>query len=475
MRELKPEAIAELVELDARHRALVLGGLRNKLDHYGRTGRLSYAYEVCPVCRDMGSTEEEPRCDACYIRRACKAPFEEGFRDNVEAGVIYFRSMLRGLERLERSGTMLFVGGSYDAGGGSGFGLTAQRIADALGATEAVTGGTLDVLEAARSRASQVDVTVWMPSVHNEEPKAYPVKRPGAILICAKVMRKGYTRFDSVSRIFRMGANAVIEVHRYEPRGYRFALVDALGNEWVHTEDLHEFADGVDRFLEWARGVIRKQSLQIPIIGDPPAPPSDLPVLVDIVRAVADRVENERGGRYFGNASTRCMAMFPSERSEERVFVSARNVDKQRLEPEDFVCVQMRASLDAVYYYGSRKPSVDTPVQLKLYQRFPWLRYMIHGHAFAEGALTTSKYFPCGDMREVGSACDAVLELETKGQQKHAGAINLKGHGFLLYSDTLEALRGVVAEVQFRNVVPAPGAGTKANTCSPVDKHEAVG
>lgn len=456
--ELRREAVAELVAMDARQRALVLGGLRNKLDHFGRTGRLSYAYEVCPVCQDMGSTEAAPRCDDCYIRAACQAPFVDGFRDDPAAGVAYFRSMLRVLERLERSGTLFFVGGSFDAGGGAGFGGLARGIADALGATEAVCGGSLEDLEHARRAVPQMDVTLWMPSVPNEEEKAYPVKRPGAILICAKVMRPGYTRFDSVSRVFRMGANAVIEVHRYEPRGYRFALVDALGNEWVHTEDLHEFAVGLDRFLAWARGVIRVQSLQDPIVGEPPAPPSDLPVLVDIVRAVADRVENERGGRYFGNASTRCMAMFPSERADERVFVSARNVDKHRLAPEDFVCVHLRDSQDVVYYCGHRKPSVDTPVQLELYRRFHWLRYMIHGHAFVEDAVTTPGYYPCGDLRGVEGA-NALLLLHDHAE-RHSGAINLKGHGFLLFADTPDALMQVVGSARFVNVVPAPGAGT---------------
>lgn len=461
---LKPEALAELAALDGRQRALVLGGLRAKLDHYGRTGRLSYAYAVCPVCQDMGSTEEAPRCAACYIQHACQAPFVDGFRDDVEAGVTYFRGMLRVLERLQRSGPLLFVGGSYDSGGGSGFGATAQRIADALGATEAVTGGTLDALEHARRAAHNFDVTVWMPSVHNEEPKAYPRKRPGSILICAKVMRPGYTRFDSVSRIFHMGANAVIEVHRYEPRGYRFALVDALGNEWVHTADLHEFAAGLDRFLLWAQSVERIASVRRDDV-EATTPPADLPVLVDIVRAVADRVENERGGRYFGNASTRCMAMFPSARGDDHVFVSARNVDKQRLAPEDFVCAMLGGDADlgpVVIYSGERKPSVDTPVQLKLYQRFSWLRYMIHGHAFLENAPTTEAYFPCGDLREAPVAGHLIALLAQRGS--HEGAINLKNHGFLLYADTLEALMRVVGAARFRNVVPAPGAGTKGGT-----------
>ena len=43
------------------------------------------------------------------------------------------------------------------------------------------------------------DLVLWMLNIDNAEPKHYPSKDPGAVLICSKVMREGYTRIDSLS------------------------------------------------------------------------------------------------------------------------------------------------------------------------------------------------------------------------------------------------------------------------------------
>jgi len=101
--DLSGEVRAELRALTAEQRAVVLGGLRNKLGFHKRSGILSYRYDVCPVCQDVGSTEEDPKCDECYIKVSCKIPFTCGFRDDPERGVQYFAEMLEYLEALDRS------------------------------------------------------------------------------------------------------------------------------------------------------------------------------------------------------------------------------------------------------------------------------------------------------------------------------------------------------------------------------------
>lgn len=83
----------ELVALTPRQRGTVLLGLSRKLQHYKTTGRLSYRYEVCPVCIEMGSTEGNPQCDSCYIKISCKKPFVDGFRDDPLKGYEYFSAM----------------------------------------------------------------------------------------------------------------------------------------------------------------------------------------------------------------------------------------------------------------------------------------------------------------------------------------------------------------------------------------------
>ena len=57
-------------------------------------------------------------------------------------------------------------------------------------------------------------------------------------------------------------------------------------------------------------------------------------------------------------------------------------------------------------------------------------------------AIETSEYFLCGDMREAKE----VIELIGNN---NFGVINLKKHGFLMYSDTLDKLRFMSRHLNF--------------------------
>lgn len=87
---LRDEVKEELSKLTPRQKEIVLNGLNAKLGAYQKTKHLSYKYSVCPVCKDIGSTLENPNCEECYIPITCKEPFNKGFRYDDIAGVIYF-------------------------------------------------------------------------------------------------------------------------------------------------------------------------------------------------------------------------------------------------------------------------------------------------------------------------------------------------------------------------------------------------
>ena len=123
--------------------------------------------------------------------------------------------------------------------------------------------------------------------------------------------------------------------------------------------------------------------------------------------------------------------------------VSPRNIDKHRIEPDDMVFVTQEDESSEIVYFSSRKPSVDTPIQLELYRRFPEIRFFIHGHATLIDAPTTAAYFPCGDTREVQVVADIMLGVPS-------GALNLRSHGFLLYSRTIEEMERIVAALNFK-------------------------
>jgi ribulose-5-phosphate 4-epimerase/fuculose-1-phosphate aldolase len=140
--------------------------------------------------------------------------------------------------------------------------------------------------------------------------------------------------------------------------------------------------------------------------------------------------------------------MFPSFKLDDGVLVTARSTPKDKLQVTDFVPTKLVNG--DVQYYGvkEQKPSIDTPVQLKLYERYPQFNFMIHGHAYIDIAITLDKYYPCGDMREFDVICDYMDKLTASiGHPPESIVLNLKNHGFLMMTSTLNRMSVLVDKV----------------------------
>jgi len=432
---MNPKYEAELKKLTPRQKAIVISGLENKLSHYYKSHHLSYRYDVCPVCIDMGSTEESPKCESCYIKESCKAPFSEGFRNNNIRGAAYFQKMLTFLQSLP-SPLTLVVGGAWDSCGGKPSGI-ARKLADTLQA-DILNGGNTNDLP---NKLLNYNLIIWMPDIPNEEPKNYPQKDNGAILICSKVMRPSYHRAEAVARIFAMHGNAVIEIRKQDNGFIHFTLTDALCNTWSEGESIEALSKDIGHFYDWTTSSIRVKSVRLD------TRTKDLPRLLEITRSIAQKVENSLGARYFGNVSTRCQSLFPGIRMGTAAVVSPRNLDKRGIYPEDMIYVVMEAMGKDISYIGDRKPSVDAPVQLTLFSKFPRIRFFIHGHAKVKDAPPTKKYYPCGDLREVPE----IERILDRSPYQKAGAINLMNHGFLLYAENIEDLQILSSSLEFES------------------------
>jgi ribulose-5-phosphate 4-epimerase/fuculose-1-phosphate aldolase len=150
--------------------------------------------------------------------------------------------------------------------------------------------------------------------------------------------------------------------------------------------------------------------------------------------------------RMLGNASFRCQRGFPSFRVQfentDRIFVSRRNVDKRFISKDEFVAVRDLNGM--VGYYGPNKPSVDTPVQLRLYKWFPKVNYMLHSHTYIEGAPFTSKRVPCGAIEEASYICGATPGYEMyPDYNAYNMAINILGHGSIVLAKTPEFIDNI--------------------------------
>lgn len=289
----------------------------------------------------------------------------------------------------------------------------------------------------ALSFLSGIDLTIWMPDISNEVPKDYPKKDIGSVLICSKVLREGVKEYDAVTRIFKMNANAVIAIDK-SINPFNFQLIDALGNLWISTNNIDELCDEIVEFYRWSKTSVRENVQEKSLGVD--LDRNKLQKLIDINRIAADKVEVGTKNRYFGNTSTRCVKLFPTMR--EGFWFSARNTNKEKLTIDDMVLVKKE---DKIYYEGSVKPSIDTPVQLNIYENLNHINFMIHGHAYIEGAVYTNRYFACGDVREANELIPIL---------KNHKVVNLKNHGFLMATDNLEELNELVINSKFiiRNV-----------------------
>jgi len=308
-----------------------------------------------------------------------------------------------------------------------------SKIANNLNA-EIINGGSYDCLLDAATMIKDYDVVVWMPNINNIYDEIPVIKKIGAVLIVSKAIRDNTRdRGDAVARIFKYHANAVIAIHYGDK--FKFTLIDALNNDWYTGYDISELNNSIDDISHWTRGAIREGTIR---------KKDDIDTFIAINKKISQKAIDIQG-RFFGNLSTRCAALFPTKRYDNSTFlVSGRNTNKKQLSRADMVECSYNEN-NRISYLGERKPSVDTPIQIALYNKLPNINYMIHGHNEVLNVPTTKHYFPCGDKREVPE----ILELINNTT---SGVINLKNHGFLIYSETLEQISKICEEVNLKEL-----------------------
>ena len=148
--------------------------------------------------------------------------------------------------------------------------------------------------------------------------------------------------------------------------------------------------------------------------------------------------------RFIGNASLkptpvgRCGKGMPSFRSKTDrniIFVSKRNINKQFIELDNFVPVYLEDG--KLYYCGEDKPSVDTPIQVRLYDALPNIKYILHSHCYLKHADFTSKAIPCGAIEEFDEIVNFIDETY-RSRDMDFYKVNLIGHGSLVMSHDLK-------------------------------------
>ena len=336
---------------------------------------------------------------------------------------------------------ILFVGGTFgDVPKQSGF---LRKLAGQSCFMEddfrVINGGScVELATIATSTIVEYDTIVWMPKVDNSKSKLAleNIKKimPHATLVISKQNTDGkYSVHALIARQLEVKANMLIEFSRVNGK-IAVSLLDPLGNIYLEKcTDIPTMAEKLSARLVKLKTCKRVHSYKND--GVTPAIPNNI-MFFDIAKALAERfhelVHLENKDRFLGNLSFRCGAGFPSFRSKNYILVSRRDIDRRYIDPEGFVWVNSSRVDGVVGYYGQYKPSVDTPVQVLLYQMMPEVDYMIHSHVYIEGAPMTTVNLPCGALQEVDEI-KPFINADTTNF-----AINLKGHGSIVFAQSLD-------------------------------------
>lgn len=336
-------------------------------------------------------------------------------------------------------------------------------------------GGCYYNLEMILNKTSEYDVVFWWPNIpDNSLPKIRDVKAvaPHVMLVTSKRNDNDkYTFMELTQRALAIKANMFFEFKKREEKVFETNVYDPLGCCWYKGTDVVESVVSAIKRLEYLRSMTRQKTVQSNIDkkelldiylnrsscvrqSNKDIETPDESEFIDIVRKHAETFytifnPGKDVKRFLGNASlraslnidsTRCMRGMPSFKKDNMIFVSQRNIDKQFISLENFVPCYIEDG--KLYYCGDKKPSVDAPIQIRLYNTLPNINYIIHSHCYIDGAIFTNKSIPCGAVEEV----EEVLSLidKTYGLRNlDYYAINLKGHGSLLMAKNVSLMHDI--------------------------------
>ena len=319
-------------------------------------------------------------------------------------------------------------------------------------------GGNYKKLQEIIETTPEYDYVFWFANVKdNTLAKIRNVKdyAPKCMLITSK--RNDDQKYDLeelLQRALAVKANLCFEFSKIEDKKFNIRVFDPLGCVWYDGTSIPEAVNKCLDRLSYLSSVTRRPSINTSESLPEIIFTQDDEKFLDFVRQSADTFHRlmclpADVKRFVGNASlrfkqpTRCMNGFPAIRKNDMVLISKRNVDKTGITKNDFVPCFLNEE-DNVTYYGNNKPSVDSPVQMRLFRLLPNIDYILHGHVYVKGIPMTEVAVPCGAVEEVEEIMKYIQKCYPDTQQEFY-KINLKGHGCLIMANknTLDQMNTV--------------------------------
>ena len=352
--------------------------------------------------------------------------------------------MKQNISATQTKENLLIVGGSFDDNGGRPSSLV-DKVAQEIASFDAFdikvyNGGNFNQIENVLEECRNFDCVIWWANVPNDKPKIRNVKEnnPRTILVTSKRNDNGkYSFAELINRALGAKANLCVQFSKVDDK-FAMMLFDPLGNCWYDGTNIQEMCRLLAQRMQYLKGITRQGCIH----ADGEVETPDETEFFDVIRQYAevfhDLIKPEATvTRFLGNSSFRCQRGFPSFKKDGIIFVSRRNVDKRFINKDAFVPVKLEN--DTLYYFGDNKPSVDTPVQTRLYRALPNINYMLHAHVYIEDAPFTDTMVPCGGLEEV----DEILAVVGNEKEKDFFAINLIGHGCIIMANNVDQIKNV--------------------------------
>lgn len=354
--------------------------------------------------------------------------------------------------------TILIVGGTWNRefnNSTESYGKPSSlvtKLSNALttyGLVDVYNGGRYDKLEDIIKSASSYDVVFWWANVDNSLPKIRNVKEiaPHTILINSKRDDEDkYSFQELIQRSLAAKANLTWKFKKIADKTFETTIFDPLGSVWYLGTDFDAAIKACMDRLIFLKRMTRQPSIKTDKINIIP----DEQDFVDVVRKYAAEFQkymdsSVKTKRFIGNASLRLIKPFSDSRcgkgmpsfrgTDNMIFVSKRNIDKQFITLDNFVPVYM--DNDKLMYCGEDKPSVDTPVQIRLYKELDHINYMLHSHCYIKSAPFTHEAIPCGAIEEFDEVMKLIHEQKFDNHRNQY-FVNLIGHGSIIMWNNMQ-------------------------------------
>ena len=309
-------------------------------------------------------------------------------------------------------------------------------------------GGSYKQLSTIVACLSNYDVIFWFAEtednsfMHGASIKEYA---PKSILISSvQNENKKYSLEDLLQTVLSTKSNLCFELTQKDTLTIK--VFDPLGCVWYEGTNLSTAVQSTLNRAKFLMSLTRKPS--VPVSEDLEQSiefTADDMQFMKFVKSSATRFhelmyapicQKDIRGLQF-RTPTRCMSGFPSIRKDNLVLISRRNVDKSGITENDFVPCILKG--ENVEYFGNNKPSIDSPIQTRLFKALPNIDYILHGHVYIKNAPITDVVYPCGALEEV----DEILKKADTSSD--FVTINLRGHGCLVMTskEKLKKLRKI--------------------------------